>query len=418
MLDTGKIRRQFPFLKEGIVYLDSAASAQSPESVLKAMDAFARADYANVHRGLYPRADRATEAYESARRTVQRFLNAAESDEIIFTKNATEALNLVARSWGHAHLSEGDAVVLTVLEHHSNVVPWLQLTEERGVEIVWIDIHDDGSLKMKEFSSALRRGNVKMVSVTGQSNVLGVRPALEEIIEKAHAAGALVCVDGAQMIAHRKIDVRKLDCDFFAFSGHKLYGPTGIGVLYGKRSLLASMPPFLGGGRMITDVKHNRFTPADPPQKFEAGTPPIVQAVGLAAAIDWLETFSWDDIEAHESRLLQVATETLAPLPGLRLLGPLGTETSNEQRANEQTSKLVSGCLSFTVDGIHPHDLAHLLGEEGFCLRAGHHCAQTLHERLGIPASTRLSVGLYNTEDEIRSLGTALPPIIKKLRPS
>jgi len=396
-LDVRAIRRQFPFLQErkDLTYLDSAASAQKPEIVLQAMDAFARQKYANVHRGLYPLSEGATEAFEQSRETVRAFLGARHSDEIIFTKSTTESMNLIARSWGHATLKKGDAVALTILEHHSAIVPWLQLKEEKGIEIVWIDIDDQGHVKQEELTRALKKGNIKLVSVTGLSNVLGVRPPVKEIIVEAHRTGALVAVDAAQWIGHHPISVRELDCDFLAFSGHKPYGPTGIGVLYAKRELLRSMPPFLGGGMMIREVHRDGFTAADAPQKFEAGTPPIVEAIGLKTALEWLAAIGWNDVEAHEAALMRTAYETLKDIPGLRILGP-------------QQPDDVSGCVSFVVEGIHPHDMADLLGQEGFCLRAGHHCTQPLHERLGVSASVRLSIGIYNTEEEIRALGPAI----------
>ncbi|ALM10263.1 MAG TPA: cysteine desulfurase [Candidatus Peribacter riflensis] len=401
--DSATIRRQFPFLQQGerTIYLDSAASAQKPEAVLRAMDVCAQTRYTNVHRAMYPLAERATEDYEAARETVRRFINAQHSDEIIFTKGTTEALNLVAKSWGHS-LKKGDVIALSLLEHHSNIVPWHQLSEERGTALAWVDIDEEGHLHMEDFERILQEGNVRLVSVTGQSNVLGVRPPLAEIIAKAHAAGALVCIDAAQLVGHHAIDVQVLDCDFLAFSGHKPYGPTGIGVLYAKRDLLRAMPPFLGGGHMIRSVKRDGFTPADAPQKFEAGTPPIIEAAGLKAALEWLAGIGWKEIEEHESKLIAVACETLQAIPGMRLLGP-------------KNPAELSGCLSFILGGVHPHDLTTVLGKDGFCLRAGHHCTQPLHERLGITASTRLSVGIYNTEEEIRSLKPAILNTIRML---
>lgn len=403
-MDSAAIRRQFPFLhgQGHPVYLDSAASAQKPESVLQAMDAFARRKYANVHRGLYPLSEEATDLFEQSRETVRAFLGARHGDEIVFTKSTTESLNLVARSWGYATLKKGDAVALTVLEHHSAIVPWLQLKKEKGIELVWIDCDDQGRLNPGDLTRALKKGNVKLVSVTGLSNVLGVRPPIKEMIAEAHQSGARVVIDAAQLVGHHAISVHELDCDFLAFSGHKPYGPTGIGVLYAKRELLRSMPPFLGGGMMIREVRKDGFTPADAPQKFEAGTPPITEAVGLKAALEWIQTIGWNDIEAYEAKLMNTAFETLRDIPGLRMLGP--------QQPTE-----ASGCVSFVVEGAHPHDVADLLGQEGFCLRAGHHCAQPLHERLGIPASVRLSIALYNTEEEIRSLGLAITRAVKVL---
>jgi cysteine desulfurase/selenocysteine lyase len=391
------LRSQFPILSKTIggkplAYLDNAATAQKPEAVLHAMDDFYRTANANVHRGLHPLAEAATQAYEDARTTVRGFLHAAHDDDIVFTKSCTEAINLVARSF----VEKGDTIVLSVLEHHSNIVPWMQ----RNATLRWIDIDDQGDLRMEELDRHLQDGGVKLVTVTGLSNVLGIRLPLKTIIDKAHTAGALVLVDAAQLVAHAPIDVQELDCDFLAFSGHKLYGPLGIGVLYGKRTLLKNMPPFLGGGMMIGEVTTTDFTPADPPARFEGGTPNVAGAVGLAAAIRWLGQYSWKDIEAHELRLLHAAADGLRSIPDVHLLGP----------------NLHTGCLCFTIDGVHPHDLAELLGREGICIRAGHHCCQPLHRRLGISASTRLSVGIYNTIEEIERVAPAIEECVEKMR--
>jgi cysteine desulfurase/selenocysteine lyase len=399
-LDVNAIRQEFPILSQRIdghplIYLDNAATAQKPRAVLEALRRFYEESNANVHRGMHVLAERATVAFESARAAVQQFIGAQRPEEIIFTKSCTEAINLVAKSWGRAELGRGDAVVLSVLEHHSNVVPWLQLKEEKGIELRWIDIDDRGNVKLVELDQFLAQGNVKLVAITTQSNVLGVRPPLREIITKAHAANAFVLVDAAQSIAHHATNVQDLDCDFLAFSGHKLYGPTGIGILHGKRALLEVMPAFLGGGMMIQEVHTDHFTPAELPQKFEGGTQPIAQAIGLHAAIDWLGRFQWEDIEAHEHSLLALALEELATVPGLTILGP--------RRADE-----ISGCISFLVEGIHSHDLTEVLGREGICLRAGHHCTQPLHRRLGLTASSRLSVALYNTHEEVRAMAQAI----------
>ncbi len=403
-LNLPSIRRHFPLLSQKIdghplIYLDSAATAQKPQAVLDAMARFYGEANANPHRGMHVLAERATVAYEDARKTVQAFLNATHTDEIVFTKNCTEAINLVARSWGHS-LKKGDAIVLSMLEHHANIVPWQQLKEEKDIEILWIDCDHAGQLNLNQMEEYLGRGHVKLVGVTAQSNVLGTCPPLPEIIRMAHAHGALVLVDAAQFVAHHKTDVRDLDCDFLAFSGHKLYGPTGIGVLYGKRDLLRGMPPFLGGGGMIAEVTTEGFVPADAPARFEAGTQPVTEAVGLAAAIDWLSQYSWEDIEAHERELLTAAFDQLSSVPGLKILG---------------IPQSVSGCLSFTVDGVHPHDLTEILGRRGICLRAGHHCAQPLHKKLGVTASTRLSVGIYTTTEEIIALVPALQQTILRL---
>ena len=409
--DITHLRSQFPFFthRSTVTYLDSASTAQKPLAVLDAMRNFTEEHNANVHRGVHGLSEEATDAYEDARRTVQTFLHAKHTGEIVFTKNTTEAINLVAQSWGRKNLKKGDVIVLSILEHHSNIVPWMMLKETNGIEIKWIDIDDDGSLKMEQLDAYLQEGNVKLIAVTGQSNVLGTRPDLTTIIERGHAAGALILVDAAQLAAHHAINVAELDCDFLAFSGHKVYGPTGIGVLYAKRDLLEAMPPFLGGGTMIRDVNLTGFTPADIPQRFEAGTPPIVEAVGLDAALTWLMNIPITDRETHESSLIQTAIDTLTPIEGLTLY-PI----------NQSTNQLInssSGCLSFTIAGIHPHDLTSVLSDAGFHLRAGHHCAQPLHERLGVPATTRLSVGLYNTVEEIRALGPVIQQAIKTLHP-
>lgn len=405
-IPVAEIRQDFPILQENIsgqplIYLDSAATAQKPESVLRAMENFYRHDNANAHRGMYVLAERTTVALEDARRAVQTFMGAERPDEIIFTKNCTEAINLVARSFGST-LTEGDTIILTVLEHHSNIVPWLQLMEERGIELRWIHCDDDGRMRMDQLDQYLAEGTAKLVTVTAQSNVLGIRPPLTKIIQKAHAVGVKVLIDAAQSVAHQKTDVRSLDCDFLAFSGHKLYGPTGIGVLYGKHDLLETMPPFLGGGMMIHEVHEDHFSVADLPQKFEAGTQPMAEAVGLRAAIEWLSPFSWKEIEEHDRLLLDTAFQKLGAIPGLRILGP------------KESAEDVAGCLSFTLEGIHPHDLTDILGKRGICLRAGHHCAQPLHRRLNISASTRVSFGIYNTPEEITVLAAAIQEVQRR----
>lgn len=410
MLDIHEIRRQFPILRQTVesrplIYLDSAATAQKPIAVLDAMTSFYKTENANAHRSMHVLAEHATVAYENARGAVRRFIGASHPEEIIFTRNCTEAINLVTRTWGNS-LEAGDTIVLSILEHHSNIVPWLQLKEERGINVEWIDIDDEGHLRLDQLDEFLKRGTVKLVAITAQSNVLGVRPPLEIIIEKAHTAGALVLVDAAQAIAHGKIDVAAIDYDFLSFSAHKLYGPTGIGVLYGKYELLESLPPFLGGGQMIHEVYTDHFTPADIPARFEAGTQPIAEAVGLHAAIDWIAQFDWKDIEKHEQNLLSLAAEELSQIKGLTLLG-----TKNQKLK----TKNLAGCIAFTIDTIHPHDLTEILGRQGICLRAGHHCAQPLHRRLGITASTRLSVDIYNTEEEIRTVRPAIQETIQRL---
>lgn len=403
-LDTSSIRRQFPLFtnRKGLAYLDSAATTQKPEAVLDAMDTFYRTSNANPHRGMHILAEEATAAYEKARKAVQVFLHASAPEEIIFTKNATEAINLAAYGM-RQNLREGDAIILTVLEHHSNVIPWMHVAKEKNLEIRWIDIDDKGFLMTDELDAHLADGKAKIVAVTGLSNVLGTKPDLDAIVQKSHAAGAFVLVDATQLAVHDVIDVQKIDCDFLVCSGHKLYGPTGIGVLYAKKKILETMAPLMQGSMMIGDVTMQGFSLADIPMRFEAGTQPVAEAVGFAAAIEWLAQFPIEDRKVHERLLLETALKTLSSIEGVTVLGP--------KNANE-----ISGCISFTADGIHPHDLTDILGKNGFCLRAGHHCAQPLHDRLKIPASARLSVGIYNTAEEIERLGPAIREIIKKFR--
>ncbi len=398
------IRRSFPFLKREIdgkppAYLDNAATTQKPDAVLDRLSRFYREQNANINRGMHPLAEEATVAYEDARKTVAAFIGAAHPYEIIFTRNATEAINLVARSYGEI-LMKNDAVALSVLEHHSNVIPWLQLEKRSNVEIEWMQLQEDKRLDIESLKKILKKGKTKLVSVSGLSNVLGTRTPLEIITALAHDAGAKVLVDAAQLIAHESIDVQKLDIDFLAFSGHKIYGPTGVGVLYGKRKLLDAMPPFLGGGDMLESVDRNGFTPAELPRKFEAGTPSIADALGLAAAIEWMESVGIEAMHAHTKLLLAYARKKLSTVKNLNILGPVSGDD-------------LLGCVSFTVDGIHPHDLTEMIGEKGICLRAGHHCTQILHKHLGITASTRLSVAGYNTEEEIDRCVAAIEEAIR-----
>lgn len=388
------IRGQFPFttLRPGLSYLDSAAATQMPEPAIAVMADAARTGIGNPHRGLHPLADDATRLFEAARGTVAGFLN-ARPDEIAFTKNATEALNLAAHtlseSWG-----ENDAVVLTRLEHHSNILPWQKASPTKGVEIRWIGIHKDGSLNQDDIETVFRDDRVRMLAVTGQSNVLGVRPDLVSLIARAKKIGALTCVDAAQLAGHAPIDVQKLGCDLLALSSHKTYGPSGIGALFATKETLSRMPPFLVGGGMVREVHDDGFSPVDDTQRFEAGTQPILSAIGWSAALEWQKKISWKDRIAHEENMIALLLEELRSVKGVRILGPCDAS--------------VSGCVSFTVEGIHPHDIAEVLGNEGVCVRAGHQCAQPLHETLGIPASVRASVGLYTNEGDIRALAPAL----------
>ena len=407
-LDLSVIRGQFPILSE-IIYLDNAATAQNPRVVIDSISEFYSTSNANVHRGLHPLAEKATDLYEDARDTVRKFINAKNPEEIIFTKGTTESINLVAQSWGKANLSEDDKVVPTILEHHSNITPWMQIADETGCEISWIDIDDNGYLRIDQLDDVLAQGNVKLISITGLSNVIGVHTPLNEVISKAHEAGAKVLVDAAQLAAHHQIDVTELDCDFLVFSGHKIYGPMGIGVLYGKKELLESMLPYQTGGGMIREVTSDHFTCAELPEKFEAGTPPVAEAVGLKTAIEWLSQFDWKDIEEHENKLIQLAFSELSSIKNLTILGSKPTVPTSPTLP---TIPNRSGCISFIFDNIHPHDLTDLLGEKGICLRAGHHCAQPLHRRFGVEASTRLSVGIYNTEEEIMRVKPKIEEVI------
>lgn len=372
-----------------LAYLDNAASTQKCDTVLEAMDTFQRTTYANVHRGVYRIAEEATAAYEGARAAVATFLNAREPAEIIFTKNATESLNLVAQSYARL-LKPGDGVLLTQLEHHANLVPWQQAAKCHQLKLRYLPVTDDGRLDMTVLDTLLVPGT-KVVSVSAMSNVLGTVVELGPIIARAHEVGAVVVVDAAQTAVHQPLDVQALDCDFLAFTGHKIFGPSGIGVLYGKRALLETMPPFLYGGHMINEVQWDDSTWAELPGKFEAGTPPITEAVGLAAALKFVQSVGWQAIQAHEADVTSYALKRLGEVPKLTIIGP----------AQPQARGPV---FSFTVDGIHAHDLASVLDEAGVAVRAGHHCAQPLHRRFGLAATTRASFTIYNTRAEVDRL--------------
>jgi cysteine desulfurase/selenocysteine lyase len=393
--DVAAIREQFPILQRTVhgkplVYLDSAASAQKPNVVLDAMTDLARTSYANVHRGLHTLANETTEAYEKARETVASFIN-AERDEVVWTSSATEAVNLVASSFGLS-LNAGDEIVLSEMEHHANIVPWHFLRERKGVVLKFVPVLDDGRLDMEAFKSLLSE-KTRMVAVTHMSNVLGTVNDVAEIVRLAHAAGAPVLLDGCQGVVHTKVDVKALDVDFYVFSGHKLYGPTGIGVLYGKAERLAALPPYQGGGEMIGSVSLDKITYADPPHRFEAGTPAILEAVGLGAAIEWLNGLDRDAIFAHEHALYQRVAEQLRGVNGVRILG-------------EAPGK--GAVLSFTVEGAHAHDIAQVLDRYGVAVRAGTHCAEPLMRRFGVTSSARASFALYNTEAEADAFVDAL----------
>ncbi|HMB23068.1 MAG TPA: cysteine desulfurase [Anaerolineales bacterium] len=392
MLNTQKIRKDFPVFqretKPGVplVYLDSTATSQKPLAVIEAMNDFYRRSNANIHRGVHTLAEEATTLYEDARVKIARFINAPSAHQIIYTRNTTESINLVAYSWGRANLKAGDLVILTEMEHHSNLVPWHILQAERGIELEFIPVTDDGLLDLDIYKTLLARGP-KLVSFTQMSNVLGTINPAAEIIRLAHEAGAVTVVDAAQSVPHFKVDVQALDADFLAFSAHKMCGPTGIGALYGKTALLESMPPFLGGGDMIKEVKLRSFRPNTLPYKFEAGTPAIAEAVGFGAAVDYLTSIGMDAIAAHEHEITEYALERLEEVPGVKVFGP-GAQHKG-------------GVTAFTLDGVHPHDVAQILDKDGIAVRAGHHCAQPLHEKFGIPATSRASFYLYNTKDEV-----------------
>jgi len=397
-LNPEEIRSEFPILErrvhgERIAYLDSGATAQKPLAVIEALDRFWRHENANVHRGVYTLSEEATAMYERARHTVARHIG-AEPREVIFTRNATEAINLVANSWGRANLGPGDRILLTELEHHSNIVPWYLIARERGAELDWAPVTDDARLDMDALRSLLERGP-KLVAMAHVSNVLGTVNPVAEVARLAHDAGATVLVDGAQAAPKMALDVGELGADFYAFTGHKAYGPTGIGVLHGRLELLREMGPFLGGGSMIRTVRRDEITWADVPARFEAGTPPIGEAIGLGAAIEWLEGVGLDAVHARDAELATYALERLSAVPGLRVFGP----PAGEGRG---------GIISFELEGVHAHDVSEILDRHAVCVRAGHHCAQVLMERLGVAATTRASFGVYNTREEIERLIEAL----------
>ncbi|MFO1152090.1 MAG: cysteine desulfurase [Rhodospirillales bacterium] len=392
-LDVDAVRGEFPIMSQTVhgrplVYLDSAASAQKPRCVLDAMQAAYETTYANVHRGIHLLSQQATDAFEAARTKVARFLNAGSPDEIVYVRGATEGINLVAASYGRSALGPGDEIILSELEHHANIVPWQLLQEDRGVVLKVIPIDDRGALRL-DVLAELISARTKLVAVTHVSNAVGTINPVAEIIEIAHAHGAVVLIDGCQAVQHMRVDVRALDADFYVFSGHKVYGPTGIGVLYGKKGLLDRMPPYQGGGEMILTVSFEKTTFKDPPHRFEAGTPAIVEAIGLGAAIDFLSSLDVERIAAHEQDLLAYATARAAEIPGMTIYG---------------AASLKAPVLSFTLDGIHPHDIGTILDRAGIAVRAGHHCAQPLMERLGVAATARASFALYNTRAEVDAL--------------
>ena len=403
--DVERLRRHFPILGEKVygkplVYLDNAATSQKPQAVIDALARFYSKDNANVHRGVHYLAERATEAYEGARTKAQRFLNAEHASEIIFARGTTEAINLVAQTWGKAHVGASDEVLISAMEHHSNIVPWQMLCEEKGARLRIAPINDAGELLLEEFEKLIGP-KTRLVAVTHVSNVLGTLNPIRRIVEMAHARGALVLVDGAQAAPHLRPDVQALGCDFYALSGHKMYGPTGIGVLYGRSELLDEMPPYQGGGDMILSVSFEKTVYNKPPQKFEAGTPNMAGAVGLGAAMDFLAGLEHDALAAHEDDVLAYGIRALAEIPGLRLIG---------------TARAKASVLSFVLDAIHPHDIATILDREGIAIRAGHHCAQPLMKRLGVAATARASLACYSTRQDIDALVAGLRKVQEVFR--
>jgi cysteine desulfurase/selenocysteine lyase len=401
LLDVDAVRAQFPLLTDRtidgarLVYLDSVNTSQKPSRVIDAMSAFAETTYAPINRSSYRLAGEATEVYEGARQAVARLINAPSADEIVFTKNATESMNLIAMAWGRANLAEGDAVVLTDMEHHANIVPWQMLAQERGIEIRWIALTPDGQLDLSNLDTLL--DGAKVLSFTAMSNVLGTIPPTQQLCAAAHAAGALAVVDACQFVPHNVTDVQAWGADLVAFSSHKMCGPTGIGMLWGKMAILDAMPPFLGGGNMIDTVTFDGFTTAPVPAKFEAGTPPIIEAAGLTAAVEFLEELGMASIRQHEMQLTRYALDTLQARFGdeIVIYGPDNVEVRG-------------GVFSFAFRDLHPHDVSQVLDESNVCVRAGHHCAKPLMKRLGVNATTRASVYLYNDEADIDALADGL----------
>jgi cysteine desulfurase/selenocysteine lyase len=395
--DVDALRKDFPILSRQVhgrplVYLDNAATTQKPASVIEADEGYYRMLNANVHRGVHRLSEEATGAYEGARESVRRFLNAASTREVVFVRGTTEAINLVAATFGRSRLSTGDAVLISGLEHHSNIVPWQMVCAERGATLSVIPIDDRGQLRMDEFDRLLT-DRVKIVAVNHVSNALGTVNPVREIVSAAHARGIPVLLDGAQAMPHGPVDVRELDVDLYAFSGHKMFGPTGIGVLYGKAGLLESLPPYQGGGDMIASVTFEKTVYNDLPYRFEAGTPHIAGALGLGAAVDYLESLDWTSIRAYEHDLLSYATQQLTAIPGVRLIG---------------TAEEKVGVLSFVLEGVHPHDIGTILDQDGIAIRTGHHCAQPVMNRFGVPATARASFAFYNTKAEVDALAKGI----------
>ena len=406
-LNVEAIRNDFPILHQTIhrdrplIYLDSGASSQRPQCVIDAMDDCYKKTYANVHRGIHYLSEQASWQYEQARRSVSKFINARDEVEVIFTSGTTAALNLVARSWGDENLKQGDEIVLTIFEHHSNIVPWQQLAARTGATVRFAPIDDSGMLDMSALREMVNE-KTKVVAFAAISNVLGTIVPIKEVIGLAHSVDAIAVVDAAQSVPHEQTDVDAWDADFVAFSGHKMLGPSGVGILWGKKELLEAMPPFLGGGSMISDCTTDGFSPGELPAKFEAGTPPIVEAIGLGAAVKYLQQHGLDAIGHHEKELVKLACEKLESIDGLKILGP-----PSDQR---------SGLVSFVIDGVSAQDISVLLDQKGIAIRAGHHCAMPLHESLGASSSCRASFYLYNTTDEVETFVEVLGKVASRLR--
>ena len=401
-LDAAQVRKDFPALHQlvngkPLVYLDNGATSQKPQCVIDALVRYYTTDNANVHRGVHTLSQRATDDYENARSKIRSFLNAASDQEIIYTKGTTESINLVAQTFGKQHIGPGDEIIVSNMEHHSNIVPWQILCEEKGSKLRVVPIDDSGELLVDEFEAMLGP-RTKLVSITHVSNALGTIVPAKRIVELAHAQGVPVLLDGAQAVPHMRVDVRSLDCDFYVFSGHKLFGPTGIGVLYGKAELLDSMSPYQGGGEMIKSVTFEKTLYADLPYKFEAGTPNIAGAIGLGEAIDYVEALGFDRIMAHEQELLDYGARALSSIEGVQIIG---------------TAAHKSGILSFIMDGVHPHDIGTILDAEGIAVRTGHHCAQPVMDRFQIPATARASLAMYNTKEDIDALVLGIDRVIE-----
>ena len=399
-----RIRADFPILAREIrpgvklVYLDSAATSQKPQKVIQIMDDFYRNSNANIHRGIHVLAEESTRLYEEARQKIAKFVGVPNPKQIIFTRNTTESINLIAYSWGNANLKNDDLVVLTEMEHHSNLVPWQMLSEQTGIRLEFVSVTPDGLLDLESYRQLLAQ-NPKLVGFTYMSNVLGTINPAKEMVEMAHANGAIVLIDGAQSTPHFPVNIIDLDADFYAFSGHKMCGPTGIGVLYGKKEILEKMPPFLGGGDMIKKVHLRSFSTNELPYKFEAGTPAIAEAVGLGAAVDYLSEVGMEAIAFHEQEIIEYALERLEEIPGVQVIGP--------------PAKFKGGVAAFTIDDIHPHDIAQILDHYGIAVRAGHHCAMPLHEKFDLSATTRASFYLYNDFSEVDRLADGIYQVIK-----